>query len=166
MQPSSSRTSLKILFVSGCFLFLFWERHNNGSTREEKLLTHGRNALRHSSPNSSLWVRLTPLEVKFPVFSTQLWNQFQKLGRGTKNILPPVLIMGWTNGLSSNASTMGSCLRQEATSMLLLEEPFSISQSRQLIDRPRRSFPTKDGMMNALKPRVEVRVCTPSRRRI
>lgn len=102
VQPQSSRTYHKILLVSDCFHSFFWGRHNKGG----KSWIHGRNAPLHSSSNSFLQVRLTPLEVKFLVFRRHDWRQLLKLGRGSKSVFWTFHIMEWMTSQSYNASTL------------------------------------------------------------
>jgi len=57
--------------------------------------------------SSSRWARRMSFAGRYQVSSRQGWNPSWELGKGCKNICQPILIMGWTNGSSSKASTMG-----------------------------------------------------------
>ena len=59
---------------SVCFPSPSWGRRNNGFTRTRKLLTHGANAPRHSSPNSFPWAKPLPCGEESPVSSRHHWN--------------------------------------------------------------------------------------------
>ena len=89
------------------FPFSLLGKRNNGFIRIQKLSTCGTNVPRRSSPSSSRWAKRMPCEEEYQVSSRQGWNPSRKLGRDSKNIYSPVLIMGWTSGSYSKASTTG-----------------------------------------------------------
>ncbi len=101
-----STESLQILSGSDCSRSPSSGKRNSGSTPTVQLWISGIIAQRHSSQNSSRWVRPTLFVEEYPAFSSRRTKQLLKLGKGCRNTSPPILIMGWTNGSSCRVFSM------------------------------------------------------------
>jgi hypothetical protein len=102
-----SRESLRMQSDFDCFRFLFCGEQNSGFMPTEVQWTHGKNAPRHSSPNSSQWEKPTLFKEESPASSRCLMSESLKHRTGFRSTSSHVLTTGWIIGLFFRISTMG-----------------------------------------------------------